>query len=166
MAPLTTFLKSLMVPLDGLPLMAQLRTPLRASRIIALAGEQAHSVRYPPSYSPRDNLAVTDEMLDWTGDHIHTNYRDLFIWLREQGYYVETLGCAFTCFNATEYGALLLVDSEAEYGALEVIAPHLPPNRPSNAAHSPRVHMVDHGWAAPLSHDLFHTEANYSPNRP
>jgi ankyrin repeat protein len=57
-------------------------------------------------------------MLDWTGDHIHTNYRDLFIWLREQGYYVETLGCAFTCFNATEYGALLLVDSEAEYGAV------------------------------------------------
>ena len=59
-------------------------------------------MRYPPSYAPRDNLAVTDEMLDWTGDHLHTNMRDLFIWLREQGYYVETLGCAFTCFNATE----------------------------------------------------------------
>ena len=49
---------------------------------------------------PRDNLAVTDELLDWTGDHLHTNMRDAFIWLREQGYYVETLGCALTCFNA------------------------------------------------------------------
>ena len=68
-------------------------------------------MRYPPSYAPRDSLAVTDEMLDWTGDHLRTNFRDLFIWMREQGYYLETLGCAFTCFNASEYAALLLVDA-------------------------------------------------------
>ena len=46
--------------------------------------DQAHSVRYPPAYVPRDNLAVTDELLDWTGDHLHTNMREMFIWLREQ----------------------------------------------------------------------------------
>ena len=32
---------------------------------------------------------------------------------------MEVLGCAFTCFNASQYAALLLVDSEAEYGPLE-----------------------------------------------
>uniref|UniRef100_A0A7S2H5C6 MBTPS1 fourth domain-containing protein n=1 Tax=Haptolina brevifila TaxID=156173 RepID=A0A7S2H5C6_9EUKA len=50
---------------------------------------------------------------------MHTNFRDLFIWLRENGYYVESLGCAFTCFNASQYAALLLIDSEADYGPLE-----------------------------------------------
>ena len=44
-------------------------TPPRNKRLLF---DQAHSVRYPPSYAPRDNLAVTDEMLDWTGDHLHT----------------------------------------------------------------------------------------------
>ena len=44
---------------------------------------------------------------------------DLYMWLRQNGYYVETLSCSFTCFNASEYGALLLIDAEAEYQPLE-----------------------------------------------
>ena len=35
--------------------------------------------------------------------------------LRSRGYYLEVLGSPFTCFNASNYGALLLVDSEEEY---------------------------------------------------
>ena len=28
-------------------------------------------------------VQVTDEMLDWTGDHLFTNYRDMYIALRQ-----------------------------------------------------------------------------------
>ena len=38
------------------------------------------------------------------GDHIHTNFRDLYRHLRTAGYFVEVLGSAFTCFDATKYG--------------------------------------------------------------
>ncbi len=41
----------------------------------------------------------------------------MFIHLTSKGYAVETLGCAFTEFNASRYGALLLIDSEGEYTA-------------------------------------------------
>ena len=48
-----------------------------------------------------------------------TNGLTARLFWRAHRYFVESLGCAFTCFNASEYGALLLVDSEAEYGPLE-----------------------------------------------
>lgn len=35
--------------------------------------------------------------------------------LRSAGYFVEILGSPFTCFDASLYGALLLVDSEEDY---------------------------------------------------
>ncbi len=31
----------------------------------------------------RTGAQVTDEMLDWTGDHLFTNYRDMYIALRQ-----------------------------------------------------------------------------------
>ena len=31
-------------------------------------------------------VQVTDEMLDWTGDHLFTNYRDMYIALRQVEY--------------------------------------------------------------------------------
>ena len=100
-----------------MPLTVRLSKPPPRER--RLLFDQWHSVRYPPAYVPRDDLAVTDEMLDWTGDHLHTNMRDLFVWLREQGYFVETLGGPYTSFDATHYAALLLVDAEAEYSPEE-----------------------------------------------
>ena len=30
--------------------------------------------------------------LDWNGDHIHTNFKDMYTYLRSKGYYVEVLG--------------------------------------------------------------------------
>jgi membrane-bound transcription factor site-1 protease len=69
-------------------------------------------VRYPPGYIPRDSLDVRQDILDWHGDHPHTNYHDMFNALRDKGYYVEMLGSPFTCFDAKNYKALLLVDSE------------------------------------------------------
>ena len=72
-------------------------------------------MRYPPGYFPRDNLKEKEDPLDWNGDHIHTNYRDMFTFLREKGYFVEVLGTPFTCFDAKNYGVLLIVDPEEEF---------------------------------------------------
>ena len=37
-------------------------------------------------------------------DHIHTNFRDMYLHLRNKGYYVEVLGAPYTCFDASQYG--------------------------------------------------------------
>ncbi|CAH8646413.1 unnamed protein product [Dicrocoelium dendriticum] len=94
-----------------------IRTPSRMRRILF---DQFHSIRYPSEYIPRDDLTRTSEPLDWLGDHIHTNMRDMYIHLIRAGYYVEILSEPFTCFNASNYGALLLVDPEEEFFPEEV----------------------------------------------
>lgn len=86
--------------------------PLRQKRIL---WDQYHSLRYPPGYIPRDNLKMKADPLDWRADHIHTNFRDMYTHLRNAGYYVEVLGQSFTCFDASNYGTLLIVDPEEEF---------------------------------------------------
>lgn len=101
-----------------LPIRARIiRTPSRKYRILF---DQFHSLRYPPEYIPRDDLTRTNEPLDWLGDHVHTNMRDMFMNLIRVGYYVEVLNEPFTCFNASNYGTLLLVDPEEEFFPEEV----------------------------------------------
>ncbi|XP_032231791.2 membrane-bound transcription factor site-1 protease-like isoform X2 [Nematostella vectensis] len=92
-------------------------TPPRSKRVL---WDQFHNLRYPSGYFPRDNLKMRNDPLDWNGDHIHTNFRDLYMHLRKAGYFVEVLGVPFTCFDATQYGTLLLVDSEEEYFPEEI----------------------------------------------
>lgn len=94
-------------------------------------------------YFPRDDLESRDA-LDWNGDHIHTNLRGLFERLRANDYFVESLGGApapsvwrstahicletvcllcsgdWTCFDAQNYGVLLLIDPEDDYFDVEV----------------------------------------------
>lgn len=41
--------------------------------------------------------------------------------MRSSGYYVEVLGEPYTCFNAVNYGSLLVIDPEEEYFAEEII---------------------------------------------
>ncbi|KNC50508.1 uncharacterized protein AMSG_00669 [Thecamonas trahens ATCC 50062] len=94
-------------------------TPKRAQRLL---WDQFHSLRYPPGYFPRDSMALGADVLDWNGDHIHTNFRSLFEALINAGYVVEVLGAPLTCFDPKLYGALLLVDPEEEYYAAEVDA--------------------------------------------
>lgn len=86
--------------------------PPRQKRIM---WDQYHNLRYPPGYLPRDSLKVKADPLDWRSDHIHTNFKDMYTHLRSSGYYIEVLGEPFTCFNASNYGTLLLVDPEEEY---------------------------------------------------
>lgn len=96
-------------------------TPPRSKRIL---WDQYHNIRYPPGYFPRDNLKMKTDPLDWSGDHIHTNFKDMYQHLRNHGYYVEVLGFPFTCFDAQNYGTLLLVDGEEEYFPEELAKLH------------------------------------------
>jgi membrane-bound transcription factor site-1 protease len=101
-----------------LPIRAKIiPTPPRHKRIL---WDQYHNLRYPPGYFPRDNLKVKNDPLDWNGDHIHTNFKDMYQNLRNAGYYVEVLGSPFTCFDASQYGTLLIVDPEEEYYPEEI----------------------------------------------
>ncbi|XP_011291110.1 membrane-bound transcription factor site-1 protease [Musca domestica] len=86
--------------------------PPRHKRIL---WDQYHNIQYPPGYIPRDNLKIKTDPLDWRGDHLHTNFRDMYHHLRNHGYYIDVLGMPFTCFNASEYGTLLIVDPEEEF---------------------------------------------------
>ncbi|XWS17268.1 hypothetical protein CRYUN_Cryun33cG0053100 [Craigia yunnanensis] len=92
-------------------------TPPRSKRVL---WDQFHSIKYPPGYIPRDSLDVRNDILDWHGDHLHTNFHIMFNMLRDAGYYVETLGSPLTCFDAGQYGTLLLVDLEDEYFQEEI----------------------------------------------
>jgi membrane-bound transcription factor site-1 protease len=56
-------------------------------------------------------------MFDKYGDHLHTNFRGVFNFLRSEGYFVEVLGEPFTCFDASQYGTLLIVDPEEVHSA-------------------------------------------------
>jgi len=93
-------------------------TPPRSKRIL---WDQYHNLRYPPGYFPRDNLRMKNDPLDWNGDHIHTNFRDMYHHVRNNGYFVEVLGAPMTCFDAKNYGTLLLVDAEEEYFPDEIM---------------------------------------------
>lgn len=92
-------------------------TPPRSLRIL---WDQFHSIKYPPGYIPIDSFDVRNDLLDWHGDHLHTNFHSLFDMLRGAGYYIETLGSPLTCFDANQYGTLLLVDLEDEYFPEEI----------------------------------------------
>lgn len=86
--------------------------PPRHKRIL---WDQYHSLRYPPGYLPRDNLKIKTDPLDWRADHIHTNFRDTYIHLRNSGYYIDVLREPYTCFDPRDYGVLLIVDPEEEF---------------------------------------------------
>ncbi|XP_057969744.1 subtilisin-like protease SBT6.1 [Malania oleifera] len=92
-------------------------TPPRSQRIL---WDQFHSIKYPPGYIPRDSLDVRNDILDWHGDHLHTNFHIMFNMLRDAGYYIETLGSPLTCFDAHQYGTLMLVDLEDEFFQEEI----------------------------------------------
>lgn len=77
----------------------------RAKRVL---WDQFHSMRYPPAYIPRDSLDVRNDILDWHGDHPHTNYHNMYDSLRAAGYFLEILGSPFTCFDARQVTLIAL----------------------------------------------------------
>ncbi|CAH8606721.1 unnamed protein product [Heterobilharzia americana] len=92
-------------------------TPDRSKRILF---DQFHSIHYPFGFIPRDDLTRSKEPLDWLGDHIHTNFLDLYTHLRKRNYFIEVLTSSFDCFNAFNYGTLILIDPEEEFHPQEV----------------------------------------------
>jgi membrane-bound transcription factor site-1 protease len=104
-----------------LPIRARIAAPpLREKRLL---WDMYHSLRYPPGYVPRDSVAEPKDMLDWLGDHPHTNYHAFYRHLRLEGYYVDVLDSPLTCLSdevARSYGTLLLVDSEDYFGPDEI----------------------------------------------
>lgn len=92
-------------------------TPPRHKRIL---WDQYHNLRYPSGYFPRDALELKEQPFDWNGDHPHTNFKNLYTYLRKSGYFIDVLGSPWTCFNASEYGVLLLVDPEEYYFPAEI----------------------------------------------
>lgn len=96
-----------------LPIKASIALP--PPREKRLLWDMYHSVRYPPGYVPRDSLSETKDMLDWLGDHPHTNFHSLFRELLLAGFTVDILDQPLSCFGlkrAREYGGIMLLDSE------------------------------------------------------
>ena len=92
-------------------------TPPRNKRLL---WDQFHNVRYPPGYIPRDNIDMKTDVLDWHGDHPHTNFHEMYDVLTNAGYFLEVLGAPLTCFDAKNYGAILMVDLEEEFAEAEM----------------------------------------------
>uniref|UniRef100_A0A7S1XEB2 MBTPS1 fourth domain-containing protein n=1 Tax=Compsopogon caeruleus TaxID=31354 RepID=A0A7S1XEB2_9RHOD len=89
-----------------------IRTPPRENRIL---WDLYHSLRYPPAYIPRDSLSVGKDMLDWLGDHPHTNFEGFYRKLRDEGFFIEVWDQSFTCLTPHQLdgiGFLFLIDSE------------------------------------------------------
>lgn len=108
-------------PGEGDGLVSTVKLPIRVKiippppRHRRVLWDQYHNLRYPPGYFPRDNLRMKNDPLDWNGDHIHTNFRELYQHLRAQGFYVEVLGVPLTCVDMSLYGTLFIVDPEEEF---------------------------------------------------
>ncbi|EFN75041.1 Membrane-bound transcription factor site-1 protease [Camponotus floridanus] len=60
-------------------------------------------------------ITVPSTSHDWQGIA-----QDMYQHLRNAGYYLEVLGHPFTCFDAKNYGTLLIVDTEEEFFPEEV----------------------------------------------
>jgi len=96
-------------------------TPPRSKRVL---WDQFHSLHYPLGYFPRDDLERDADMLDWFGDHLHTNYHSLYDKLKENGYFVETLRRDFSCVDPELYATLIIVDPEDNFAASELAVVH------------------------------------------
>ena len=109
---------------------SEVRIPVRAAVVGTPAREKRvlwsvwHNIPYPPGYIPRDNLDASSDILDWHGDHPGTNYHQAYDALRREGFFVETLREPITCFDAAQYGTLMLVDTEEEFLEKEVSKLH------------------------------------------
>lgn len=91
----------------------------RPPRHKRLLWDATHDVGYPPAFAARDSLRQQADLLDWNGDEPSTNFRSMFLHLRRQGYFIDVLTEKF-CFDAADYGALVLVDSEDVFSPAEL----------------------------------------------
>ena len=70
----------------------------------------------------KDSLMNGKYPYEWNGDHLFTNFVHMHQRLTDLGgYYVEILTDPFTCFDARNYGALMIVDPEDYFSEMEII---------------------------------------------
>lgn len=101
-------------------------TPDRSKRLLF---DSFHQLTYPTAaYVPKDDLSQFTEanmnhnVVDWNGDHLHTNFLQLFNLLIRRGYHIEILNSGdFTSFDANDYSTLIIVDPEDEFTSREAI---------------------------------------------
>ena len=101
-----------------LPLKARvIERPPRERRVL---WDQFHSVNYPRAWIPDDDSSyVSSARVDWRGDHPYMEYSPMAEVLRANGYFLEVLTAPLTCFDAAEYGHLIIMDPEDEYHPAE-----------------------------------------------
>lgn len=93
-------------------------TPPREKRIL---WDQFHNLNFPDAgYIPRDSLINFDYPYDWLGDSPFVNFLWMYQVLRENGYFLEILRGSFECFDAINYGMLLIVDPEEKFSESEI----------------------------------------------
>jgi hypothetical protein len=81
-----------------------------------------HNLKFPEDgYILRDSIFIDKQPYEWKGDHLFTNYMQLYKFLRSQGYHVEILNEPITCFNSRNYGTFILADPEKGLFRNEVI---------------------------------------------
>ncbi|KDO19379.1 hypothetical protein SPRG_15469 [Saprolegnia parasitica CBS 223.65] len=92
-----------------LPLRIPLQpTPPKHQRIL---WDQFRNLQYPSAYIPKDDVLGVDPF-DNHGDHVHTNFADLWLSLIDAGYAVDIATVDYTCLSLASYGAILVVDPE------------------------------------------------------
>lgn len=70
----------------------------------------------------KDSLTNGNLPYEWNGDHIFTNFVHMHQRLTEMGgYHLEILTDPFTCFNAKNYGALIIADPEDYFSEAEIM---------------------------------------------
>ena len=120
-----------LVKLLNIPITARVVLPPARQR--RLLWDQHHQLYFPYGYIPSDTVrqkkpaqfdsfghTQVASLMDWPADHLFTTYLSMFNLLRSAGYYVEVLNRPATAFNATMYGALLILDPEKSFTEAEI----------------------------------------------
>jgi len=100
-------------------------TPERSKRILF---DQFHSLKYPQNgFIFKDNLQTVGDsnfdntLYEWHGDHLFTNYQGMHARLVQLGYHMEILTQSWSCFDATNYKTLMIIDIEDFFGKEEIL---------------------------------------------
>ncbi|RLN96703.1 hypothetical protein BBJ28_00006509 [Nothophytophthora sp. Chile5] len=94
-------------------------TPIAAKRIL---WDQFHNIPYPSAFVPRDNLENQHDLMDASGDHLHTNFHQLWNFLISEGFFVDILPFEYSCVDLAKYGVVMIVDPEEEFFRDEIVA--------------------------------------------
>lgn len=93
-------------------------TPERKNRVLI---DAFHNLKFPEDgYILRDSIFVNRQPYEWKGDHVFTNYMQLYKYLVAQGYFVEVLNESIICFDSQYYGTYILADPEKALTKQEV----------------------------------------------